>query len=208
MREIEYHRQRLERLRDEYTNRRSVPRQLLDQATGLVESSWLELQARHEAQLAEADRQHEAQAARLEARATRAEDRVRQLEAMRTNLREERETVDDGVLVKITAPRTTTWRGDDSDIPRPWTLGELEAVAYRLRLGGGTDDTEVRIKRDHTEATIPYPELVLDAPAKTEAAAEAPKVRWWLTPQARIGISGANVLVALMLIALAVGRLW
>lgn len=202
---VSYHQQRLERLRDEYTNRRSVPRSLLDRAVQIVESSWLELQARHEMQLAEADRQHAAQVARLEARATRAEDRVRELEAMRTNLRESRETIDDGVLVKITAPRTATWRGETSDIPRPWTLGELETVAYRLRLGGGTDDTEVRIKHQHTEATIPYPELVMDAPAKPEPT-EAATIPWWQGARARLGFSAANAVLGLLLIALVIGR--
>jgi hypothetical protein len=201
---LTYHQQRLADLRDRYANRRTVSRQLLDEATGLVDSALVELQARHETQLAEADRQHGAQVARLEARATRVEDRVRELEAMRTNLRESRETIDDGVLVKITAPRTTTWRGENSDIPRPWTLGELEAVAYRLRLGGGTDDTEVRIKHQHTEATIPYPELVLDAPAKTTLPEEPPTSRWWSRTGAQVAI-GAVLGVLLVAITMVIG---
>ena len=206
-----YHQERLERLRDEYGNRRTVTRQMLDQAVRLVESTTLELQARHEMQLAEADRQHQWQLDRVERRATVAEDRVRQLEAMRTNLRESREAIEEGVLVKITSPRAVNWRGEESEMSRPWTLAELETVVYRLRVGGGTDDTEVRIKRDHTEATIPYPELVLEAPTtksppEIESADDAAMARWLRSRRIRLAVSALNVVVALALFVLTIGR--
>lgn len=200
------YRDQLADLRDRYGSRRTVARDLLDDALRLVDATMADQQnlhdkqaavqlARHETQLAEAERQHSIQLARVDDRLARSEARVRQLEAARTNLRETRETIDDGVLVKISAPRAATWEGKDSNTPRPWTLGELDTVIYRLRLGGGTDDTEVRIKHDHTEATIPHPEMVLEAPTKKpERVLERPTVRWLSSRPAFI-IAGAAALI-------------
>jgi hypothetical protein len=195
------YREELEALRDRFTDRRTVPRQLLDDALGLVDTTVAELQTRHEAQLAEVERQHDRVLGRLEVRASRAEDRVRELEAMRTNLRETRETVDDGVLVKIAAPRTSS---HGEGYPRPWTIAELDAVLYRLRLGGGTDDTEVRIGHRETEATIPFPELVLDPPAKREPEVVAHRPRRW-RPVVLIAATGATLGAAMVLIVALLG---
>lgn len=199
------HRQRLADLRARYVDRRTVARQLLDEALALADSTVIELQAGHEAQVAEVERQHQLQTAQFEARlgrveyrAQQAEERVRVLEAARTNLRESRETIAEGVLVKIKSPRTYNNRTDEEEpFGRPWTLGELEAVCYRFRLGGGTDDTEVRNKRDHTEATIPYPEMALSAPEKpAPVATEQPRARWW---KRRAAVATACVLLGIAL---------
>lgn len=201
------YRDRLEKMRAQYRDRRSVAAQLLDDAVRLVDTTVamaqveLDVQlAARDARLAEAERQHQIQLARAEDRATRAEDRVRALEAMRTNVRESRETIDDGVLVRISAPKVVGRNDEESPWSRPWTLGELETVAYRLRLGGAVDDTEVRIKHDHTEATVPYPELVLDAPpAKPRPLPEVPAVPFWR----RQVLLPAVVAVAMVLVFLA-----
>lgn len=199
------HRQRLADLRARYADRRTVARQLLDEALALVDSTVIELQAAHDAQLTELARQHGAQLAQaenrlreVEGRATRAQDRVRELEAMRTNLRESRETIDDGVLVKFPNPRTYMRSGDEAKWGRPWVLSELETLCFRLRVGGATDDTEVRTKSDHTEATIPFPEMALTAPEpKPETATTAqPPVRWW---KQRAAAAAACVLLGIAL---------
>jgi hypothetical protein len=203
------YRDQLADLRNRYGNRRTVASDLLDDALRLVDATVTDQRhkldtdlavhlARHETQLAEAERQHGIQLARVEDRLARSEARVRQLEAARTNLRETRETIDDGVLVKISAPRAATWEGKESNIPRPWTLGELDTVIYRLRLGGGTDDTEVRIKHDYTEATIPHPEMVLEAPAKKpELPVARTGTRWW-SSRSSFATAGAVALVVIV----------
>lgn len=198
------YREQLDVLHARYSDRRTVANQLLEEVVQLVDLIATDERSRHEAQLAEAERQHSIQLARVEDRLARATDDVQRLERARTNLRETRETIDDGVLVKILAPRAATWEGKESNIPRPWTLGELETLMYRMRLGGGTDHTEVRFKHDHTEATIPFPELVLEAPTpKTPDPPERPAVRWRNTRSA-FAITGAVALVVLVYGALAI----
>lgn len=166
------YRDQLEQLRNRYSDRRTITAQFVGETLDLFEAAVTDLQTEHVARMAEAERQHGIHLARSEDRTARAEKRVGDLEAARLAIRQSHETIDAGVLVKITAPRGHYSSGEESKYARPWTLAELEDIAYRLRLGGGVDETEVRFQHDHTEATIPFPELVLDSPSRKASPAD------------------------------------
>lgn len=214
------YRDQLQQIRGRYDGRRTVQRDMLDDALRLVDAEVrlraeqlagdaLISAARHATELATIRDQHDRQVNRLQERADRAEGRVRELEEMRTNLRESQETLDDGVLVKIAAPRGAKWDGSEGNYPRPWTLGELDTVAYRLRLGGATDDTEVRFKHDHTEATIPFPELVIDPPRiikPAESTRTVERLAGWWTRWSRRPVAYAVWLSVLLTAGVLIGR--
>lgn len=178
--------EQLDEWRERYANRRTVSWQMLNEAARLVEASQryharlaqAEI-ARVEDRLAALEEQHASELERAEQRLEQQRNRAERAEAaeqayrkQQTNLREERETVDDGVQVRIEAPRIPGY--GDRTHPRPWTLGELETMMYRLRAGGATDDTEVRFKHEHAEACIPFPEMVLEP---TREVARRPEPR-------------------------------
>ena len=108
---------------------------------------------------------------RLAAQLAEAQAKVDELSTRRTLMREERETVEDGTVVRLLAP-TVAGYGDTNRV-RPWMLGELEDVMHRLRMGGADEGTEVRFKRDAIEACIPFAEFAL-VPAKPDRPAPGP----------------------------------
>lgn len=165
--------------RDRYTGRRTVAWQMLHDAEVLVrdaivrereqeqrqaktEREW-ELE-RRERRVENAERLHEQQLDRLRLKLAEAEAKVESLSTRRTLMREERETVEQGTVVRLLAPtEPLSWTTDKSQV-RPWMLGELEDVLHRLRMGGGDEGTEVRFKRDAIEACIPFAEFALVQP--------------------------------------------
>lgn len=173
--------------RDRYTSRRTVPHQMLNDAEVLVRDAIArELeQVRHESKTQrERDlerREREVENAkglqdmrmdRLRRQLAEAEQKIASLSPRQTLMREERETVEDGTVVRLLAPTVPSY-GDKSS-PRPWMLGELEDVIYRLRLAGGDDGTEVRFKRDAIEACVPFAEYALVPTPPTSRLAPLP----------------------------------
>jgi YD repeat-containing protein len=160
--------------RDRYAGRRTVAWQMLADAEVLVrdaiarereqerrqattEHAW-ELERRERAvELAEG--WHEQQLDRLRRELAEARLKIDSMSPRQTLMREERETVEDGTVVRLLAPTVPSY-GDKSS-PRPWMLGELEDVAHRLRMGGADEGTEVRFKRDAIEACVPFAEFAL-----------------------------------------------
>lgn len=170
--------------RDRYAGRRTIAWQMLTDAEALVrdaiarELEQVQRQARtdrewelerRERAVERAGRERDWQVDRLRRELAEAREKIASLSPRQTLMREERETVEDGTVVRILAPTVPSY-GDKSS-PRPWMLGELEDVAYRLRAGGAQDDTEVRFKRDAVEACVPFPESALTAPAPPSAPA-------------------------------------
>lgn len=201
----------LERWRRQFTDRRTIPAQMLDEAHALVLAAISEQAAEHRGQLEMLEEQHARELERAGQRETRLRERAERAEAaekayrtQQTNLREQRETVDDGVQVRISAPTFRSY--GDRDMVRPWTLGELDQVLYRLRSAGAGDDTEVRFARERVEACVPFPEMVLDhrpaapPPATTDRPPRAALVANRLLDNARLG---AVVLVVAALAAVA-----
>ena len=92
----------------------------------------------------------------------------------------------------------------DRQEPRPWMLGEIEDVAYRLRLGGADDSTELRFKRDAIEACVPFAEFALapvQRPAPVAAEVDRPSARWH-TPARVVALA---FLFAVIMVAVALG---
>lgn len=169
--------------RDRYAGRRTIAAQMLDDAEALVrdaivrereqerrqaksEREW-DLERRERA-VEHAEARQQWQLDRLRTQLVEAEAKIASLSPRQTLMREERETVEDGTVVRLLAPTVPSY-GDKSE-PRPWMLGELEDVIHRLRMGGGDEGTEVRFKRDAIEACIPFAEFALTPapPARQE----------------------------------------
>ena len=173
--ELAYDSDRLIRAwRDRYTNRRTIAWQMLNDAEMLVRDAVtreLEQERRqaktererdldrreHAVELAEG--RHGQQEDRLRRQVAEAEAKIASLSPRQALMREERETIEDGTVVRLLAPTTPSY-GDKSS-PRPWMLGELDDVLHRLRMGGADEHTEVRFRRDVIEACVPFPEFAL-----------------------------------------------
>jgi hypothetical protein len=171
--------------RERYTARRTVAHQMLNDAELLVRDAIaLELaQHRRESKTQrEYDLERRERAVefaeggqqwridRLRRQLAEAETKIASLSPRVTQMREERETVEVGTVVRLMAPTVPSY--GDKTSPRPWMLGELEDVIYRLRLAGGGEDTEVRFKRDAIEACVPFAEFALTTSGREEATAD------------------------------------
>lgn len=179
--------------RDRYTGRRTVSWQMLHDAEVLVRDA-IAREREQELRQAKIERDYELErrereAERVKVEYERREDRLRRqlaeaeakiaaMSPRMTLMREERETVEDGTVVRLLAPTVPSY-GDKSN-PRPWRLGELEDVTYRLRIGGATDETEVRFKWDAIEACVPFAEFALVPPAAPEQVTVAEAEPGWL----------------------------
>lgn len=166
--------------RDRYAGRRTIAWQMLDDAEALVRDA-IAREREQEQRQAKTDRERELdrrehaievaenrqewQLDRLRRQVAEAEAKIAAMSPRMTLMREERETVEDGSIVRILAPTVPSY-GDKSS-PRPWMLGELEDVVHRLRMGGADEQTEVRFKRDAIEACVPFAEFAL-APAQQQ----------------------------------------
>jgi ribosomal 50S subunit-recycling heat shock protein len=160
--------------RERFTGRRTVAYEMLEQAEVLVrEAVARELATvrredktqrewdleRRERAVELAEREKDRQVDRLRRQLAEAEAKVASMSPRMTLMREERETVEDGTIVRLLAPRVPSY--GDKESPRPWMLGEIEDVVHRLRMGGGEDSTELRFKRDAIEACVPFAEFAL-----------------------------------------------
>lgn len=183
--------------RDRYTNRRTVSWQMLMEAEVLVRDAIareLEQQLRdakskreydlerRELQVEWSEGRQQQRIDRLTAQLAEANAKVEELSTRRTLMREERETVEQGTVVRLLAP-TVPGYGDRNNV-RPWMLGELEDVTHRLRMAGGEDSTEVRFKHDAIEACVPFAEFALSPATATErspaeSSGAAPARSWW-----------------------------
>lgn len=196
--------------RERYTARRTIAHQMLNDAEVLVRdaiSRELEQQRREsktqreyelerrERQVEHAEGAQQWQIDRLQRQLAEAKEKIASLSPRVTQMREERETVEDGTVVRLMAPTVPSY--GDNTAPRPWMLGELEDVIYRLRLSGGGEDTEVRFKRDAIEACVPFPEFALTPPAR-EAVAVPDSV-----PPSRLRRVGLMAGLGLLLVVLA-----
>jgi len=157
----------LEAWRSRYSNRRTIAYAMLDEVYALANEAIALAEAKAEARadgrIAELERQREREQSYLETYRTR----VRQLEdevAEKRRLREEREQSGDEVQVHI-----------GRSLGGSWLVSDLEEIAYRLRCGGATDDTPVKVTEYTATAKVVAPELVpLSRPSERPALMPAP----------------------------------
>lgn len=172
--------------RERYANRRTVTHQMLSDAEKLVrdaiarelEQECREAKTQREWDLERRERQVEHaegmegwKVDRLRRQLAEAEVKIASMSPRMTQMREERETVEEGTIIRLLAPTVPSY--GDKTSARPWRMGELEDVIYRLHLGGAADDTEVRFKRDAIEACVPCPEFALAPAPQRESAPES-----------------------------------
>ena len=170
----------IEEWRERFTGRRTVAYQMLEQAEVLVrEAVAREVAAiqrdaktererdleRRERKVEMDERWQKSTEDRLRRQLAEAEAKIASMSPRMTLMREERETVEDGTVVRLLAPTVPSY-GDRTE-PRPWMLGEIEDVVHRLRMGGAEDTTELRFRRDAIEACVPFAEFAL-APASPQ----------------------------------------
>lgn len=172
--------------RDRYAGRRTIAHQMLNDAEVLVrdaivrereqerrqaktEREW-DLERRERA-VEHAEQRQGWLVDRLRTQLAEAEAKIASMSPRMTLMREERETVEDGTVVRLLAPTVPSY--GDKTSPRPWMLGELEDVVHRLRMGGADEQTELRFKRDAIEACVPFAEFAL-TPAPPARPARPP----------------------------------
>lgn len=138
----------LDRWRDRYVGRRTVPYEMLTEARALVEAGVGQASAFYAGQLATSQQmlvaaQDSLERARLEAEALRGE---RALHETRRPAQRPTGFEQEG-LVELTVAR---------GLPG-WTIADLEEAAYRLRCAGGTDDTRVDMSNTSATSIVPFP---------------------------------------------------
>lgn len=203
--------------RERYAGRRTIAAEMLDQAEVLVRDAVAlelatvrrEAKTEREYDLERRERQVEfaeglktSTEDRLRRQLAEAEQKLMQLSPRQTLMREERETVEDGTVVRLLAPTVPSY--GDKDSPRPWMLGEIEDVVHRLRMGGAEDGTELRFKRDAIEACVPFAEFALAPASRTLPGRVAPAantvVSGWRAPvKPLVLVAVVAALVALLL---------
>ena len=143
----------LSRIRDRYSNKRTLGYQLVNDCVELAEraiaDAQREAEARADGRILEVDRQLERLCEDRDQWRKHYEQVQRALSEKRT-IREERE-----------AAR----RDGDTDVTISngyvgWTVAGLEEIAYRLRCGGAEDSTPVEVDKSRAKASVPAPNLV------------------------------------------------
>lgn len=201
--------------RARYTNRRTIAAQMLDDAEALVrdaiarelEQTRREAKTAHEWDLERretaasyAEARHERERDRLRRELAEAKEKISSLSPRVTLMRAERETVEDGTVVRIHAPRVPGYSAASSSV-RHWQLAEVEELATRIRMAGAGDEQEVRFQKDHVEVCVPFPEYALPAPTPPHEDPPAPREK--TGPGAR-QVAAAVALVVLLGLVLAV----
>lgn len=196
--------EKLEALRDRYTNRRSIAWQFVEETLALVEQRSEELELAYttasEAEREATKRAHRDEVVRLE----------KSRDEWKTMCQTAHEHLDERRTIRQELEQAAG--ADDSKVTISngyvgWTVAGLEEVAYRLRTGGAIDETPVDVEKSRAVAMVPAPNLVqLDASPKAVPQRAAPAANP-VVPDG--GISFATALqvaaaVALVLIVLLV----
>lgn len=150
----------LEEFRDEYSNRRTVPYELLTHAIALVEASG----RYHAAATARVRAEYEERLGVVKRTVEVQKDVIDRLEAATgAGLSEERQRAigkDGGGLGLV----EVTFRRDP--LRARWWVSDLEEVAFRVRNAGGTDDTPVELREHSIAARVPDAnQITLASPA-------------------------------------------
>lgn len=205
--------------RERFTSRRTVAHEMLEQAEVLVrdaialEVATVRREAKTEREYDLERREREVEWSeqrrahtedRLRRQLAEAEAKIASMSPRATLMREERETVEDGTVVRLLAPTVPSY--GDKNSPRPWMLGEIEDVVHRLRMGGGDDSTELRFKRDAIEACVPFAEFTLVPAGRREpdVRREPADLQW--KPGRTKAVAAVVLLAALITLIVAVLR--
>ncbi len=189
--------------RERYTNRRTVPWQLLDEAERLVAASVEYQRLRYDLSLLTLREEHERTLVQLRDRVESQDQRIQrqaqQLEEKRALAEARRAAQGDQVEVTIR-----------SDGYQDWCVADLEEIAYRLRCGGATDTTHVSMESNRAVALVPVPELVkLDRPQLPTSQTnrgivetEQRKYEPWKLAALAVAPFAAGALLALLLLVI------
>lgn len=164
----------LSRLYSDYADRRGWGRDMLFQATDLAEKAIEHAEKEAATQIAAAEARIEGRIEQAQTEADRQRDEcegarrhARSLQALldeKRTLRDERQR--DGEEVKVTIGRDH----------RGWQLGDLEEVAYRMRMGGAVDDTPIKVGEYSISGNVPDPNMVslarLERPERESSVTE------------------------------------
>lgn len=159
-----YHEQ-FERLREAYSQRRGLVPEMLEEARGILEQAIQYERGLCQAAVAqmqsEADRQ-----IKLTYAAQRQTEKALEEYRSRESLFETRAKSGDLVKVKMDKHRDQ------------WTVADIEEVAYRLRMGGATDDSPVKLESGYMLGLVPDADLVkLDLYNREPATVESDMVK-------------------------------
>lgn len=150
---------RLRDIQDRYRDRRGLVQELLPQCISLVESAYeaankeaaeqiTRMEGVCEGRVSEANRRFDKE---REERRHAEEKYTEILTAMNAKraFREERKKTDEEVKIQL--------RKDYAD---DWSIKDIEEVAYRLRMAGGVDDTEVKLSEYYITSHVPDPNMI------------------------------------------------
>lgn len=137
----------LDEIQGRYRDKRSVAYRLLGEVLEVARSAVAEAEGRADGRIVEVERYHQS----TKDLADVLRRRVAQLEDQRRLVDDRFEHGPDAAQVSI---RHALNDGQG------WTVAELEEVAYRVRTGGGTDETRVKVTDSHAVAVVPAPYMV------------------------------------------------
>lgn len=138
--------EQLERLRDAYSQRRGLVPEMLYEAEKIMGAALEYKDAQCQGRVDEAHRETDRQTKwRLDA-----EERLREAQQQIRSDHELREyRTQDGVSAKVAF-----------SLPGHWQVSHLEEIAYRLRCGGATDDSPVKIDNGQIRGWVPDASVV------------------------------------------------
>ena len=170
------HAERLAEWRQTYTDRRTVPWQMLEAAERVLE--WGLRDAERGANIAVARAEGKLEEAHAETERVR-ESLTKQIET----LREHRDMLQRQIDKKRTIAETRSQEGEQVRVQigregwNGWQIADIEEIAYRLRCGGAVDETPLKINDREASALVPAPDLVkLESPRHVTPAEKVAKI--------------------------------
>lgn len=153
-----YHEQ-FERLREAYSQRRGLVPEMLEEADRVLQAAIEYERAQCEAEVTQARSEIDRQV-KLRFDAQRQTEKAIEAYSSQTSLFETRTKSGDLVKVKMDKHRDQ------------WTVADIEEVAYRLRMGGATDDSPIKLESGYMIGLVPDATMVkLDLYNKEPATA-------------------------------------
>lgn len=140
--------------RERFTNRRTVPWEMLELAEAMIRAAAEHHRHQYEVALATLREEH---AARVEVLQSTIDGQSSTIDSLKRQA-EERRSLNEARRDAGDGDAEVTIRRDDH--LKAWRLSDLEEIAFRLRCGGATDDTPVDMASNRAIAVVPVPNLV------------------------------------------------
>jgi hypothetical protein len=193
--------QRLYNLKEKYKDRRGLVQQFFYECITLVESAHEEAfkQAAEqitrnegfcEGKVAQANQRFDEEREARRRAEERYADILEDMNAKRV-FREERSKTNEEVKINLR-----------KDYSRDWSIKDLEEAAYRLRMAGGVDDTEVKMSEYFITSYVPDPNMIRLGLGESSKEVEVPEKRRFPLPrtnfQTVVTISSVTAFLALI----------